>query len=80
MIGCKYAPDIDDANLQGVHSDSLESFRSVGKVGVGETPMLRAFFARSVGNCIICILAHVYTQSILSFIILCELSEETVVQ
>src|ERR1700692_771431 len=30
MIGRKYAPDFDGVHPQGVHSDSLESFKSMG--------------------------------------------------
>ena len=36
---------ISMANPQGVHSDSLESFRSVGEAQVGETPAVRALFS-----------------------------------
>jgi hypothetical protein len=42
-IGRIYAPGFDSANPQGVHSGSLEGFKSIGEVGVGETPALRAF-------------------------------------
>jgi hypothetical protein len=46
-IGRNSAPDFDGAHPQGVHSDSLESSKSVGKWEVVETPALRAFFERA---------------------------------
>ena len=48
MIGRNYAPDFDSANPQGVHSDSLQSFKYVGEVEVVGTPALRAFFEHAV--------------------------------
>jgi hypothetical protein len=46
-IGCIYAPLFDHANLQGVHSDFLEGFKSSGVVQGVDAPLLRTFFARA---------------------------------
>jgi hypothetical protein len=59
-IGRNYAPDFDGVHLQGVHGDSLESFRPIGEVQGGEMLVLRAFCARSIGNYIICIVLQLY--------------------
>jgi hypothetical protein len=42
-IGRSYALDLNGVHPQGVHSDSLESFRPVAEVQGEEKPALRAF-------------------------------------
>jgi hypothetical protein len=56
MIGHKYAPDFDGVHPQGVHSDSLESFKSMGGVQGGGKPALCAFLARAASAIILYVL------------------------
>jgi hypothetical protein len=46
-IGRNYAPDFDGVHLQGVQSDSLESFKVLTELQVGETTVLCASFVRA---------------------------------
>jgi len=56
MIGRNSAPDFDSAHPQGVHWDSLGSFRAVGAMQEVDTPALRAFFARAASAIILYVL------------------------
>jgi len=56
MIGRTFAPDFNGADPWGVQSDSLDSFKAVGAGEVGDTPTLRAFFARAVSAIILYVL------------------------
>jgi hypothetical protein len=52
-IGRNYAPNFDGAHPQGVQSDSLEGFSSIGAVQREEKPALRALFARAASAIIL---------------------------
>ena len=55
-IGCIYAPDFDHTNPQGVHSDSLGTFGSIGEAEVGEKLAVRALFERAASAIILYVL------------------------
>jgi hypothetical protein len=48
-----FAPDFDGVHPQGVSVDSLGSFKSLGGLKVGETPVLRAFFERAASTIVL---------------------------